>query len=190
MPVRSPRTRDFVLPALLVLGFASFVAGRAWSRPIGNPRVPEPARNVDLERYLGRWYKLARYDARFERGCEGVTAEYARRPDGLVSVLNTCRLGAPDGPTRSATGRARLVPGSGNAKLRVSFFGPFFGNYWVLDRADDYTWSIVGEPSGKYLWILHRDPVPSPAAVADLVARVRSLGYDTSLLRMTRQPPA
>ena len=125
----------------------------------------------------------------FERGCEAATADYTRRPDGLIRVVNACRVGTPDGRTRSITGRARPVEGSGGAKLKVSFFGPFYGDYWVLDHADDYTWSIVGEPSGKYLWILHRDPTPPESAVADLIAKAGALGYDTTMLRMTKQPP-
>ena len=97
----------------------------------------------------------------------------------------------PDGPAHSARARARVVPGSGNAKLKVAFFGPFFiGDYWVLDHADDYAWSIVGEPSGRYLWILARDPLPPPGARNALVGRVRDMGYDTGLLRFTLQPPS
>jgi apolipoprotein D and lipocalin family protein len=128
--------------------------------------------------------------AGFERGCEAATAEYSRRPDGLIRVFNTCRQGDPAGRRRTAEAKARLVPGSHNAKLKVSFFGPFFvGDYWVLDHADDYTWSIVGEPRGKYLWILHREATPGRQAIETLVGRVRALGYDTTLLHMTRQPP-
>jgi apolipoprotein D and lipocalin family protein len=75
-----------------------------------------------------------------------------------------------------------------NAKLKVSFFGPFYGDYWILDHADDYSWSIVGEPSGRYLWILDRDAAPPEAEVRRLIDRARSLGYDTSMLLRTVQP--
>jgi apolipoprotein D and lipocalin family protein len=162
-----------LLPTLLLAGTAGFLVGCATARPCGNRAVPEPAKPVDLTRYLGKWYEMARYEAGFEKDCEAATAEYALRPDGLVSVVN-----------------ARIVPDSGNAKLKVSFFGPFFvGNYWVMDHADDYGWTIVGEPTGKYLWILTRDPTPDQAEKDALVARVAALGYDTGMLRFTRQPP-
>lgn len=159
------------------------------SMPVGNPNVPEPAKAVDFERYQGRWYEFARYENRFERDCAGVTADYARRPDGLISVVNTCRKGAPDGPVEVARGRAKPTGDAKGAKLKVSFFGPFFGDYWVLDRAEDYSWSIVGEGSGRYLWVLTREAEPSPEARAALIARVSGLGYDTKLLHMTAQPP-
>ena len=186
----SSRPYRWVAPALLVLGAGALLIACTSSRPVGNPRVPQPAKPVDLNRYLGRWYELGRYDVSFERGCEGVTADYALRDDGLVRVLNTCRQGSPDGPARASEGKAKIVAGSGGAKLRVSFFGPFFvGDYWVLDRDDDYAWSMVGEPSGKYLWILTRDPTPPADVTEMLLERARSLGYDTDMLRMTRQPP-
>jgi apolipoprotein D and lipocalin family protein len=190
MPERSLSRAMALLPTLLLVGAAGFLVGCATGRPTGNRAVPEPAKPVDLGRYLGKWYEMARYEAGFEQDCEGATAEYALRPDGLVSVTNTCREGAPDGPVRSITGRARIVPDSGDAKLKVSFFGPFFvGNYWVMDHADDYSWTIVGEPTGKYLWILTRDPTPDQATKDTLVDHVASLGYDTGMLRFTRQPP-
>jgi apolipoprotein D and lipocalin family protein len=91
------------------------------------------------------------------------------------------------GPFRSSEGRAKIVPDSGNAKLKLSFFGPFYiGDYWVLDRADDYTWSIVGEPGGRYLWILTRDAKPSADERKALFERARSLGYDVTMLRETQ----
>jgi len=169
---------------------AALAALSACAGPSGNTSVPPPAKPVDLDHYLGRWYELARYENRFETGCEGVTADYAMRPDGMVRVLNSCRQGSPGGPLKTAEGRAKVVPGAGGAKLRVAFFGPFFADYWVLDRADDYSWSIVGEPSGRYLWILSRDAAPDEAAMAAHIARVKALGYDTALLRRVRQPPA
>lgn len=153
----------------------------------GNAQVPQPAKPVDLTRYVGRWYELARYENGFERDCEAVTADYAARDDGLIDVTNRCHKGGVSGPLDESKGRAKVVAGSDNAKLKVSFFGPFFvGDYWVLDHADDYRWSIVGEPSGRYLWILTREAVPSSAEKDALIDRVRALGYDTSMLRMTR----
>ncbi|HRD46359.1 MAG TPA: lipocalin family protein [Caulobacter sp.] len=175
--------RSFAALALTVL-----LAG--CGGPVGNSAVPQPAKPVELQRYLGKWYELARYDNRFERGCEGVTAEYSLRPDGMVRVLNTCREGAPEGEARSAEGRAKVVEGSNGAKLKVAFFGPFFADYWVLDRADDYGWAIVGEPSGRYLWLLSRDPAPDAATMDSHRKRIAALGYDIRLLKIVRQPPA
>ncbi|MBN9471423.1 MAG: lipocalin family protein [Bosea sp.] len=154
--------------------------------PVGNARVPEPAKSVELERYLGKWYELARYEASFQRGCEAVTAKYSLRPDGDVRVINTCRQDSPKGPARSAEAVAKPVEGSNGAKLRVSFFQPIYGDYWVLDRANDYSWAIVGEPSGKNLWILSRTPNVSERQYQRLVQRAAGLGYDVSMLRRTK----
>lgn len=155
--------------------------------PVGNLAVPQPAKPVDLTRYAGRWYEIGRYENGFERGCEAVTADYAVRDDGLVGVLNTCRQGGVDGPTKSSAGKARVVAASEGAKLKVSFFGPFYlGDYWVLDHADDYSWSIVGEPSGRYLWQLSRVAEPSAEVRSLITERTRALGYDLSMIRPTR----
>ncbi len=156
--------------------------------PVGNSAVPQPAKAVELQRYLGKWYELARYEAGFQKGCEAVTAEYSLTAPDRIRVVNSCRQDSVDGKLRDAVGKAKIVDGSNNAKLRVSFFGPFYGDYWVLDRADDYSWAIVGEPSGRYLWLLHRQPSPGATATDALVKRIRELGYDTALLRWTKQP--
>jgi apolipoprotein D and lipocalin family protein len=174
--------------ALLVIGGLGLLAActMTGSNKSGNAHVPEPAKPVDLDRYLGQWYEFARYENRFERGCEAVTANYAKRDDGLVSIINSCRDGGVNGAYRSSEGKAKIVPETNNAKLKVSFFGPFYvGDYWVLDHADDYTWSIVGEPSGKYLWILTREAKPSAEQRTALIHRARKLGYDVTLLRET-----
>lgn len=176
-------------PLALTLGAALILGGCAAlgpKHPVGNRAVPQPARQVDLDRYLGRWYELARYEQSFQKDCEGVSADYARRADGRISVLNSCRK--PGGAVKRAEGKARIADPATNAKLKVSFFGPFYGDYWVLDHAEDYSWSIVGEPSGRYLWILSREPVPGRAKLDMLIARAGELGYDTAMLRMTRQP--
>jgi apolipoprotein D and lipocalin family protein len=175
-----------MLLAVATLGLAG--CGALSGQMQGNAAVPEPRKAVDLGRYAGIWHEQARYDAIFQRGCEGVTARYTKPPDGEIEVINTCRDGSVQGPERGVTGRARIVDGSGNAKLKVSFFGPFFfGDYWVLDRADDYSWAIVGEPSGRYLWLLTRAKTLPPSQYRTLVARAASLGYDVSRLRRTQQ---
>jgi apolipoprotein D and lipocalin family protein len=182
------------LDVLIIGGVLATIGGLvvscAGSRPIGNPRVPEPAKPVDISRYLGRWYEIARYDSSFERDCEGVAAEYSLRPDGMIRVLNICHKASLGGRVYTAEGKARVVPGSHNSKLKVSFFGPFFfGDYWILDHAEDYSWSIVGEPSGKYLWLLCREATPAEPVKAAMLRRVSEIGYDTSMLRMTQQSP-
>ena len=166
---------------LTTVAVAACVAG-----PSGNPHPPQPAKAVDLQRYAGLWYEAARYDMRFEKGCDGVTAQYSKRPDGLIRVVNTCRQGGPTGPVKVSEGKAKIADPVTGAKLKVSFFGPFFvGDYWVLDHADDYSWSIVGEGSGRYLWLLTRQP-PTPTQLNALTDRARAMGYDTAMLRVTR----
>ena len=175
--------------ALLAMAFALVLAACAGG-PVGNDDVPEPAKSVDLQRYKGLWYEFARYDNGFEEDCEGVTALYTPLAGGDIAVRNSCREGAPNGPLKVTEGKAKPAGDAQGAKLKVSFFGPaLMTNYWVLDRADDYSWPIVGEGSGRFLWILTRQPVPSPALRALLVARADSLGYDTDMLRFTKQPP-
>ncbi len=170
-----------------ILGAGLFLAACNPNQPSGNASVPEPAKPVDLSRYVGRWHEQARYEASFQKGCEAVTADYAAKPDGSISVVNSCREGATTGPLRTADATAKVVEGSNGTKLKVSFFGPFEGDYWVLDRAQDYSWSIVGEPSGRYLWLLTRSQRISEREYARLVARAQSLGYRTDLLRRTAQ---
>ena len=176
------------MPGPRVLIFATLLSLAACApMPSGNASVPQPAKSVALDRYLGRWYEHARYDSWFERDCEGATADYAALSPTQVSVVNACTTSA--GKQDSVRGTANLVEGAGGAKLRVSFFWPIYGNYWVLDHADDYTWSIVSEPSGRFLWILTRAPVLPPAQSRALVDRAAALGFDVSRLHMTRQVP-
>ena len=172
-----------VLVGALGLAACSFALSR---HPVGNPSVPRPTKSVNLNQYLGRWYEIARYEQSFQKGCEGVTADYELRADGDIHVVNRCRRSG--GKTSEARGRAKIVDHATNAKLRVSFFGPFYGDYWVIEHADEYSWSIVGEPSGRYLWLLAREATPPAAEVDKLIERAKSLGYDTSMLLLTRHP--
>ncbi len=168
--------------------FAALALTACASPPVNRSAEPPlSVKAVEVDRYIGRWYEIARYENWFEKGCEGVTAEYAKRPDGKITVLNTCREGDPAGKEKIAKGVARVVDPPNNAKLKVSFFGPFEGDYWVLDRADDYSWSLVGEPSGRFLWILARAPKLDAAVKDDLIGRLQSRGYNTQALRWTAQ---
>lgn len=172
---------------LLVLAGAAFALRARSSSQVGNRNVPEPAKPVDIDRYLGTWFEIARYENRFEEGCEAATTEYSRGEDGEIRVINRCREGGLDGTAIETEGRAHVIEGSDNAKLEVSFFGPFYaGDYWILDHDDDYAWAIVGEPSGRYLWILSRTNSPSSEERQQLRIRAAELGYDLHLLRPTR----
>ncbi len=159
----------------LILGLILLVAG--CGQPVYRQgQTPLPVAAIEVERYLGVWREQARLPNSFQNGCTDVTAAYGLRPDGLISVRNACRTA--EGRERSVEGRARLVGAPGEGKLEVSFFGPFWGDYWVLERADDYSWAIVGEPAGRYLWVLTRDQTIAAEQRALLAARVGALGYD------------
>ncbi|MFP3801480.1 lipocalin family protein [Paraburkholderia sp. SIMBA_027] len=169
--------------AAFILGACAYIP-----RPghVGNPAVPPPAKPVDLSKYMGRWYEQFRYEASFEKDIDEVTAEYSLNEDGTVKVVNRGRVEDDPSAFRQSVGKAKVVDRATNAKLKVSFFGPFYGDYWILDHGDDYEWSIVGEPSGRYLWVLTRAAHPSPDMLDRLQARVRALGYDWALVRVTR----
>jgi apolipoprotein D and lipocalin family protein len=174
--------RPFLAVALGALVIAACAGG-----PVGNNEVPEPAKPVELSRYLGLWYEFARYENSFERGCEAVTAEYTARSPTEVGVKNTCREDSVRGPIKVSEGKARPAGDPLGAKFKVSFFGPaLLTNYWVLDRGENYEWAIVGEGSGRFLWLLTRQPRPSEAERIALLARVEAMGYDTGMLRYTQ----
>jgi apolipoprotein D and lipocalin family protein len=173
--------------SMMTFGLALAACNPLERGPVGNMAVPQPRKSVELSRYTGKWYEQGRYEASFQKGCEGVTADYAPKPGGTVAVVNSCRQGSPRGPLKTAEASARLVEGSNGSKLKVTFFWPFEGDYWILDRADDYSWSIVGEPSGRYLWLLTRRQQISPRQYAALVREAQALGYNAELLRRTQQ---
>jgi len=142
---------------------------------------------VDLERYLGKWYEIASYPAWFQKGCTGSTAEYSLLPDGKIQVVNRCRKNGLDGPLKESKGKAEVADTATNAKLKVWFFWPFKGNYWIIDLSPDYQWAVVGEPSRKYLWILSRTPTMDEAVYQEILGRLPQKGYDPAGLRKTAQ---
>ena len=146
--------------------------------------------HVDVARYMGTWYEIAAIPQRFQRGCVATTATYTLRPDGEVDVLNRCRQDTLDGPEKSAKGRAWSVDPATNARLKVSFFWPFRGDYWIVELHPDYHFAVVGHPDRTYGWILAREPRMSDETYQFILGRLREQGYDTRRFVRTLQPPA
>ncbi len=147
----------------------------------------ETVPSVDLDRYQGRWYEIARFPQRYEKGCHCVYAEYTKHPDGYVEVYNFCRKGGPTGKAEAATGKAFPVAGSHNSKLKVQFFWPFRGDYWVLDLDPDYQHVLVGSPDRKSLWVLARTPQLDNAQYNRLVQIAQQKGFLVEKLQVTDQ---
>jgi apolipoprotein D and lipocalin family protein len=155
-------------------------------------RSPLPTlENVDLDRYLGKWYEISSFPQKFQKGCTASTAVYSMRRDGDIKVLNRCNLNSPDGKLKVAVGRAWIKNKKTNAKLKVQFFLkrfklPFFsGNYWILDLDKNYESVLVGDPSRKYLWILSRRPMLNQDRYDELVMKAADLGFNTDKLVKT-----
>jgi apolipoprotein D and lipocalin family protein len=141
---------------------------------------------VDLERYTGTWYEIARYPNRFQKDCFGSRATYRLRGDGRISVLNECFEGSPKGKLKQANGTARVVDSKTNARLKVTFFWPFSGDYWIIELGEDYEYAVVGHPDRKYLWILGREQTMDDARYQDILRRLETRHhYDVSKLIRT-----
>jgi apolipoprotein D and lipocalin family protein len=175
------KTVILLLTALVAGLSASANAAGSADKPLAT--VP----SVDLEKYMGRWYEIASFPQSFQKGCHCTTAEYSMTDKGYVRVVNTCRKDAADGKIKTANGKAFVVEGSGNAKLRVQFFWPFRGDYWIIDLASDYAYAVVGDPSRKYLWVLCRTPRMDEALYREIVGRAAGKGFDVSKLVLNDQ---
>ncbi|MDX1498857.1 MAG: lipocalin family protein [Woeseiaceae bacterium] len=166
MKTKSPGLRALLLTLAWMLGGCT-----------GVPDGVEVVDGFELERYLGRWYEIARLDHRFERGLTSVTATYSRRDDGGVRVVNR-GFDEREGEWAEAVGKAYFVGAEDVGRLKVSFFGPFYGGYNViaLDKAG-YRYAMVAGPDRSYLWILAREPALDAATLERLVADARRLGF-------------
>jgi len=143
--------------------------------------------HVDLNRYMGKWYEIASFPQWFQKNCVASSASYSLRADGKVDVLNQCREKTLDGKLKKAKGKAKVVNRETNAKLKVSFFWPFSGNYWIIDLGTNYEYAVVGHPNRNYLWILSRTPHMEQAVYDGILDRLRQQHYDVSRLRKTLQ---
>jgi apolipoprotein D and lipocalin family protein len=169
-----------VVLVFLVIGLAGCV---------GKYPPLETVKQVDLSKYQGTWYEIASFPASFQRGCSCTSATYQTvKNENYITVYNRCRR---NGSWSDINGKAYVVPNSHNAKLKVQFFWPFRGDYWILhiDKASngDYQHVLVGNPSRKYLWILSRSRTISRADKDRLAKIAKEKGFDTQLLQTTGQ---
>lgn len=169
-----------------IAGLLTFLGSCAPTPPGLPPLQTVP--HVDLQRYLGTWYEIASYPQRFQKGCVASRADYELLGDGTVRVVNQCRLERLDGPVKKVQGLARVVDTVSNARLEVSFFRPFWGDYWIIALDPGYRWAVVGHPSRGYLWVLSRTPTMDDATYRQILDGLPAQGYDPSRLRRTLQP--
>jgi len=141
--------------------------------------------NVDLARYMGVWYEIARLDHFFQEGCRGSTAKYTLLPSGEVEMINRC-ISEKDGSPREAKGRAWSVDPHGNARLKVSFFWPFRSDYWIIDLGRDNEYAVVGSPNRKYLWVLARKPAMEKDVYKHILDVVAQQGF--AIEKLVRKP--
>ena len=178
-----PRHLSFILfPVSLVVLFAC-AGSMKQSPPL------QVVSHVDLNRYLGTWYEIARIPHRFQEGCFASRATYTLLEDGKIGVLNQCYKGSLQGELSSAKGKAWVVDKETNAKLKVSFFWPFTGDYWIIDLGENYEYAVVGHPSRTYLWILSRTPEMDEALYNRLLDKLQKQSYDTNKLIKSPQKP-
>ncbi len=169
-------TRALILVACLLLNGC-----------LGMPQGVRPVQGFEVNRYLGKWYEIARLDHSFERGLGKVTAEYSSRPDGGIQVINR-GYSADDREWNEAVGKAYFVNDSTEGYLKVSFFGPFYGSYVVFELdQENYQYAFVSGPDLSYLWLLARTPAVSEAVVADFIEKSAALGFDTRNLILVDQ---
>ncbi|HEX7758641.1 MAG TPA: lipocalin family protein [Caulobacteraceae bacterium] len=168
----------------LLLGLAAAVV----FAPPALARAPQPVRAVATTLFSGRWYEIARTPNMAQKDCQGSSSDFSGWVSGAFAVTQVCHKGSPQGPVKTFNAKAKILPASGNAKMKMSFFGGLVSQeYWILDHADDDNWAIMATPGGNYVWVLSRRPVLDPAAKAVALQRVHTLGYDLSRLAYPQQ---
>ncbi|MBN2892317.1 MAG: lipocalin family protein [Bacteroidales bacterium] len=171
---------------VLTLFLAMFIVSGCAQNPKNEIDV-KTVEKVELEKYLGTWYEIARFDHSFERDLVGVTATYSLRDDGKITVLNQGYKNTLDGKHSTAKGKAKIPNPKETAKLKVSFFLFFYGDYFILELGENYEYALIGSSSPKYLWILSRTPQMDEETYQMLVDNAQNRGYDVSKLIKVEQ---
>jgi apolipoprotein D and lipocalin family protein len=139
---------------------------------------------VDAEKYMGTWYDVASFPQRFQKNCKCTTAEYALIDEKTVKVYNRC-INKENGKVQDISGKAFIVDTKTNAKLKVQFFWPFKGDYWIIELAEDYSYAVVSEPGKDYLWILSRTPQMPEDQLEGIIERLAEKGFDVDRIQRT-----
>jgi apolipoprotein D and lipocalin family protein len=177
-----------VLKITLLSIFLGIAASAGFLTAAEKPPPLQTVERFDLNRYMGKWYEIASFPQWFQKNCVASRATYTLRKDGKVDVLNECHDKTLDGKLRDAKGKAWVVDSKSNAKLKVRFFWPFSGDYWIIDLDADYQYAVVGHPKRKYLWILSRSTQMNPATYDQIIERLKKQHYDVDRLKKTLQP--
>lgn len=164
-----------ISPIVLISVFVVFAFGCEPEEP------QEVVAYVEVERYMGKWYEIARYPNSFQSGCCSSTAEYSLRDDGRVDVINRC-INCETGEEEQQAGVARVVDPETNAKLKVTFFWPFSGDYWIIQLSEDYSYAVVGHPKREFLWILSRTPEMDGTVYDEITRKLIVQGYNPEKL--------
>jgi apolipoprotein D and lipocalin family protein len=154
---------------------------------LGMPQSMTPVNEFEINRYLGKWYEVARLDHSFERGLSKVSAEYSLKDDGGVKVINR-GFSKENNEWQEAEGKAYFVDAADQGYLKVSFFGPFYGSYVVFDLDKEaYQYAFVSGPNNDYLWLLSRTPTVAPGVLESFIKQSKNLGFDTEQLIYVEQ---
>eukprot|EP01016_Furgasonia_blochmanni_P038942 TRINITY_DN476_c0_g1_i6.p1 TRINITY_DN476_c0_g1~~TRINITY_DN476_c0_g1_i6.p1 ORF type:complete len:241 (-),score=54.02 TRINITY_DN476_c0_g1_i6:89-763(-) len=178
-----------IMKNLLIISIVCAIALTAsarWHWPWEKPAPLDVVQFVDLQRYLGRWYEIARFPMSKEDGLVCITANYSLNQDKTIKVENSGRKGTSSGEVSGVTGKAWTV-NDGHSKLKVQFFWPFSGDYWIIDLDADYQWALIGEPWRENGWILSRSPQLDVTLLEKLIQKFEQKGWDISLLSITEQ---
>ncbi len=180
------KKRFYLVSLIAILLVASSVFGQANSDL-------KTVSSVDLKKYVGKWYEIAKYPNRFQKKCLAETsAVYTQKSNGRIEVLNSCRV--KNGKMDAAKGEAKIIDTATNAKLKVRFapgflsFIPFvWGDYWIIDLDANYNYAVVGSPSRDYLWILSRTPEIDANTYQDILQKIKLNGFEVNILEKTKQ---
>jgi apolipoprotein D and lipocalin family protein len=166
-----------------IAGSLGLVAALAAAPALARTAAPEPAKPVPPSFFSGEWYEIARTPNAMQRNCEAAVTRFLTRAQGAYSVVQTCRRGSPAGPEQRFSSKGAIVPGTANAKFTMTFLGGLkTQEYWILDRADDSRWVIMGTPGGNFVWLMSRSPNMDGSERQGVLNRIRQLGYDTARL--------
>ncbi len=160
---------------IVVIAGVAAIFLRSAAASSGSPGL-QTAPKIDLVKYMGTWHEIARLEHRFQKDCIASSAEYRLRSDGEVDVINRC-IDEKDGSKKEARGRAWSVDPVANSRLKVSFFWPFRGDYWIIEIGENYEYSVVGSPDRKYLWVLAREPKIEDVLYSKILERLRAQGF-------------